>query len=338
MDYSIIVGVRSNNRKDKNMPHSVGIIGLGMIGEKMLEEFIKHPAFTVTACWDLNPKIRTQVQVSFPSTPVVENGDRILGHPEIELIYIATPPKTHIEYGHKVVEMNKALFMEKPLAINVAESENLVKLAESKGIPTAINFGYGAGPIVDALEKAIEKNEFGEIQSIEIRYEFPSWPLPNQLSAAGWITNKNTGGMVREMFSHHVYLIHRLFGLLTVNSVEIFYPDEQDSAEEFVLASLQAGGIQVRFMGGLGSPQTPRNSNFTLNGELGSLRISEGQQLLHCQDGTWKEYQVDSQCTSVEARLDQINDLLLGKSSKIPTLRDGLEVQRVIEKMLTTNH
>jgi hypothetical protein len=90
-------------------------------------------------------------------------------------------------------------------------------------------------------------------------------------------------------------------------------------------------------MGGVGSPQTPRNSNFTLNGERGSLRITEGQQLLYAKDGTWKEFKFDNSRTSVEARLDQLNERLSGKENKLPTLRDGLEVQRVIEELLSTH-
>ncbi|MGD8458449.1 MAG: Gfo/Idh/MocA family oxidoreductase [Anaerolineales bacterium] len=318
------------------MSFSVGIIGLGMIGEKMLEKFIKHPSFNVAVCGDLNQKVSNQVQAKFPSIHICNNAEQIIENPKIELVYIATPPKTHIEYGQRVIDANKALFMEKPLAIDISKSEKLVKKAEIKGCLTGMNFGYGAGPIVDTLENALTNKEIGSTQSIEIRYEFPSWPLPNQLSAASWITNKHTGGMVREMFSHHVYLIHRLFGLLTVNSVEIYYPDRRGTAEECILATLSTGGIPVRFMGGIGSPQTPRNSNITINGKRGSLRISEGQQLLYAQDGTWKEFKVDNSRTSVEARLDQLDERLSGQDNKLPTLRDGFEVQRVIEELLST--
>ena len=187
------------------MSHPVGIIGLGMIGEYMLGEFLAHPSFTVTACWDFDPQICRRIKTNFPEVPIVSNGDLVLAQPDVELIYIATPPTTHVEYGLKVIELKKALFMEKPLSIDLAESKHLVESVEKNGILTAMNFGYGAGPIVEALEKALRNREIGNIISVEIRYQFPSWPLPNQLSAAGWITNKNTGGLVREMFSHHVY-------------------------------------------------------------------------------------------------------------------------------------
>lgn len=318
------------------MKHPVGIIGLGMIGERMLEEFLRHPSFEVAACWDLNPQVYKHVKAKFPEAPVVSHSKQVFERKDIELFYIATPPITHVDYGLQIISLGKALFMEKPLSIHLSEAQKLVESAEVNKIQTAMNFGYGAGPVVNALEEAIADRQLGNIKSIEIRYEFPSWPLPNQLSAAGWITNKNTGGMVREMFSHHVYLIHRLFSLLSVVSAVISYPDKKDAAEEFVLASLVTeDGIPVRFMGGIGSSQTPRNSDFTVNGEKGSLRISEGMQLLAARNGAWEDVGLDTHRTSMEVRLDQLAILLKYGSSRLPTLRDGFKVQQVIENLLS---
>ncbi len=224
--------------------------------------------------------------------------------------------------------------MEKPLSIDPVAGRQLVETAEKNGILTAMNFEYGAGPAVEAVEKVIKNKELGTIQSVEIRYQFPSWPLPNQLSAQGWITNKNTGGLVREMFSHHVYLIHRLFGILTVRFSDVSYPNQKNAAEDFILARLQTGEIPVRLMGGIGSPQTPRDSDITFNGEYGSLRLSEGNRLFYAQNNTWHEVELSSPRPSAAARLDQLAMLLEGKSSTLPTLRDGLEVQTVIEALL----
>ncbi len=318
------------------MTHPIGIIGLGMIGEKMLEEFLAHPAFKVAASWDLSPQICEEVHRKFPHAPLAQNAEEIIEDPKIAMVYIATPPVTHVDYGLRVIEQGKALFMEKPLSIDLAASQRLVQGAQDHAAKTAMNFGYGAGPIVTALERALASNEIGKIKSIEIRFEFPSWPLPNQLSAASWIKSRHTGGMVREMFSHHVYLIHRLFGLLSVSSAEVHYPAGKDAAEDFILASLTVGEIQVRFMGGIGSPQTPRSSDFTLNGEHASLRINEANQLLITRGGAWVDHPLDSARTSMQARLDQLANLLEGKPCTLPTLQDGFAVQKVIENLLAT--
>jgi predicted dehydrogenase len=305
-----------------------------MIGEKMLAEFLDHQAFTVVACWDLNTEISQHVKTLHPQAPIVSSGNEVIENPDADLIYIATPPVTHVDYGLKVFEQGKTLFMEKPLSINLSDSEKLVNEAKKKAITTVMNFGYAAGPIVETLAKVISGKEFGSVLSIEMRYQFPSWPLPNQLSAASWITNRNTGGMVREMFSHHVYLIHRLIGKLSVQSAEIAYPEGENSAETYALASLETNGVPVRFMGGIGSPATPRDSDFTINFEKSSLRISEGMELLQAKTDHWVPFPVEGTRTAVQARLDQIADLLEGKPVNLPSIEDGFEVQQVIEDLI----
>lgn len=138
----------------------------------------------------------------------------------------------------------------------------------------------------------------------------------------------------REMFSHHVYLIHRILGPLSVVTAEFSYPPEKDTTETFAIARLQTGDIPVWFMGGLCSPHTPRESDFTINGELGALRITEGQQLLLAKDGIWMDYPMDTIPTAMQARLNQLAELLEGKPCKLPTIRDGLEVQKVIDTLV----
>lgn len=316
------------------MVHPVGIIGLGMIGGSMLEEFLTHPSFSVPICWDLNPEICRRIKEKHPSVPIASSAEQVLQHSNIEMVYIATPPVTHVAYGLSIIDLGKALFMEKPLAISLEEGRKLVESAEHNSIKTAINFGYGAGPVVEALENALTQQEIGKITSIEVRYEYPSWPLPNQLSAASWITNRHTGGMVREMFSHQVYLMLRLFGPLSVNWAKITYPAEPDAAETFIQASLQTGDIEIRFMGGIGSLETPRYSNFTINGTHGSLRLDENAGLVYAKNGSWQPYPSNSTRTAAQARLDQIANLLEGKPSTIPGLRDGYETQKVIENLI----
>jgi predicted dehydrogenase len=318
------------------MKHRVGIIGLGMIGERMLAEFMDHPAFEVRACWDLSPQVSATVRTAHPDAPLVDGPDAVLNAEGVDLVYIATPPVTHVDYGLQVVELGKALLMEKPLSTRLEDSRRLVAAAEKSGIPTAMNFAYGAGPLVDAIQEAIDSSGIGEIRSIEVRYQYPSWPLPNQLSAADWITNRKTGGMVREMLSHLVYLTHRVLGKLEVVSATLAFPPGEAAAESFAHAHLVCGDVPFWFMGGISSPHTPRTSSWTINGSEGALRIGEGAGIQRARNGAWEDYPVKSDRTAVEARLDQLAAMIERQPHRLPSLQDGLEVQEVIEKLLET--
>jgi predicted dehydrogenase len=125
-----------------------------------------------------------------------------------------------------------------------------------------------------------------------------------------------------------------VLGKLDVVSATLEFPGEPDSAEHFVQAHLQCGDVPLWLMGGVSSPHTPRTSDWTINGTEGALRLGEGSQILQAQDGAWVEYAYDSDRTAVEARLDELARMIEGEPNRLPSLRDGLEVQEVIEKLL----
>ncbi len=317
------------------MNFNVGIIGLGMIGASMLQEFLTHPAFTISGVWDRNDKINTQIANRFPDVSIAKDAASIIEHPIIDLVYIATPPVTHVAYGLQVIAAGKALLCDKPLAIDLDQGRRLVAAAEEKGVKTAVNFVYGAGHVVEAIEQQLNSGALGTPQSIEVRFQFPSWPLPNQLSAASWITKRDEGGMVREMFSHFVYLIHRLFGTLEVKTAVLHYPEGENTAESFVLASLETGNMPVWLMGGVGGPAAPRESELTIHGTEASLRLGNLYSLAISDNGAWQPLPIDAAAPSpAQARLSELAQLLAGKPTTLPDLRAGLRVQEVIETML----
>ena len=69
-----------------------------------------------------------------------------LQHNEVDAIYLPLPPALHYKWGKKVLENGKHLLMEKPFTTSLAETQELLSLAEKKGLAVHENYIYRRGP------------------------------------------------------------------------------------------------------------------------------------------------------------------------------------------------
>ena len=125
------------------MTISVAIIGLGIMGTRMMKHMRLHKKFSPDYLWDPNPiacanavKHDSKSLIMRNASDAIENAD---------LVYLACPPSVREKYAMKTVQMGKALFLEKPFGINIQESRNFIKKLQNYDVPMAVNFTQAAG-------------------------------------------------------------------------------------------------------------------------------------------------------------------------------------------------
>ncbi len=94
---------------------------------------------------------------------VVTSLNELLGDPEIDLIDICTPNHLHYDQVKKALEYNKAVYCEKPLALNFEEAKSLVDLVEEKKLINQVAFMYRFMPAVVRARDYLLSGELGEI-------------------------------------------------------------------------------------------------------------------------------------------------------------------------------
>ena len=86
-----------------------GIIGLGVIGRTFLREMRAHASFEVVAAWDPNEAARAAVSAEMPDQTLVDAAEGIFTDPDIELVYVASPPASHCEHIEATLAAGKAV-------------------------------------------------------------------------------------------------------------------------------------------------------------------------------------------------------------------------------------
>ena len=105
------------------MTIKVAIIGLGIMGSRMLNHMRLHEEFDPNYLWDPNlTACENAIKKDSKSTIMHSAYDAI---EKADLVYLACPPTVRETYAIKAVEMGKALFLEKPFGINVIDSKKV---------------------------------------------------------------------------------------------------------------------------------------------------------------------------------------------------------------------
>ena len=114
------------------------IIRWGMIGCGSVTEVKSGPAFNKVPNSKLMAVMRRDAEkvkdyaqrhhVPYYFTDV----DELINHPEVDAIYIATPPKFHAAYAEKAMKVGKPVYVEKPMALNVGECETMQQISNAQ--------------------------------------------------------------------------------------------------------------------------------------------------------------------------------------------------------------
>jgi predicted dehydrogenase len=141
----------------------LAVVGLGYWGPNWIRNFYSlQCAKRLVAC-DLSAERLGHVQNLYPNVQAVQKLDSVLRDPEIEGVVIATPVSTHYKLARQCLEADKAVVVEKPLAMSRAEAADLVRLARLRDrvLMVGHTFEY-SGPVIK-LRELITSGEIGEV-------------------------------------------------------------------------------------------------------------------------------------------------------------------------------
>lgn len=310
------------------------IIGLGIMGRRMLEHMSLHPEFSVEAIWDPDPKACQTAQALVGDAQIANSAEAAIK--AVDLVYLACPPVPRKAYALAAAAAGKAVFLEKPLGVDIAESRDLVDQVTASGVPAAVNFTQAAGAALTAISAAAKSGQLGDLMGVDIVVTYANWPREWQ-KAADWLRFRAEGGMTREVISHFLFFSERILGPLKLVWARADYPAQGDLCETQVAARLEsAAGLPVTIMGSVGGAQ-PDRQEMTIKGSNVSRRVTDFYRDAASSGGAFEpvagEY-TDPRATSLKAQLDDLVLLLAGKPNRLATLEEALRVQILVESIL----
>ena len=108
--------------------YRAAVIGLGIMGRRMMANLEQHPHFQIAGIWDPSASSVTKARAEFPSAPVADNPAALINKGVADFVYIACPPEWHKHYALMAIEAGVAVYTEKPLGVDIAESAQIHRM------------------------------------------------------------------------------------------------------------------------------------------------------------------------------------------------------------------
>jgi len=136
------------------------------------------------------------------------SADEVISHPEVNAVYIATPPGSHLEYALKVCAAGKPAYVEKPMARSAAECRQMNAAFESARLPLFVAYYRRALPRFLQAKELIESGRIGTVTGVTYRFANSSHRTVNRNRLPWrWVAEESGGGQFLDLGCHTLDII-----------------------------------------------------------------------------------------------------------------------------------
>lgn len=196
-----------------------GFIGCGEVTEKK-----SGPAFSeingseVVAVMSRNEKKARSYAERHHISKWYTDASELIDDPDVNAIYIATPPSSHATFAIMSMRSGKPVYVEKPLAANYDDCARINRVSEQTGVPCFVAYYRRYLPYFKRVKDIIKSNTIGDVLNVQIRFSCPPRDLDySSGQALPWRLQPDIagGGYFYDLAPHQLDLLQDLFGVIT---------------------------------------------------------------------------------------------------------------------------
>jgi 1,5-anhydro-D-fructose reductase (1,5-anhydro-D-mannitol-forming) len=278
---------------------------------------------------------------------VHSQADALIDDPEVDAVYVATPPSSHCELALRVAGAGKPCLVEKPMAINHTECIRMVEAFRRAGAPLWVAYYRRALPRFLKVRALLESGVIGRLTSVHVRVHAP---LSTGERARAWRFDPAIagGGLFLDLGSHCFDLLDFLVGPISavegfaVNSGRAYTAEDVTGAVFRFAGDILGTGIwnfnapdivdQIVFTGSDGELKTPV---FT-DSDISVVRAGkEGEAQARQRAAVRDVYRMRNPLHVHQPLIQTIVDELLGRGTCPSTGETGARSSWVMDRCLT---
>ncbi len=265
------------------------------------------------------------------------NAYDVINDPEINAIYVATPPLQHEEYTVAALQAGKPVYVEKPMAVNAAAAKRMLDAAIENKIELSVAHYRRAQPLFKNLKELLEAKTIGEVKFADLQYLAP--PLSSeqlQETKIKWRVDTAVagGGLFHDLAPHQLDLMLYLFGKINKTSGISCNQTGLYNADDIVAGTvLFENGIIFNGLWCFTVPEEEIKDNCEIMGTKGKISFSVfGEpEIAVTKQGKTATMHFEKLEHVQQPMIEKVVQYFLGKSENPCSAEDGVEVMRVMK-------
>ncbi len=203
---------------------------------------------------------------------------QLIDDPDVNAVYIATPPSSHAAYAIMSMRAGKPVYIEKPLAASYNDCIRINRVSEQTGIPCFVAYYRRYLPYFQKVKQIIDAGTIGNVVNVQVRFSVPPRDLDYKSGKEmPWRLQPDIagGGYFYDLAPHQIDLLQNLFGVITrahgypANRANLYKAEDTVSACFFFESGIPGSGSWC-FVG----HESAKEDCIEIIGEKGSLSFS----------------------------------------------------------------
>ena len=272
----------------------------------------------------------------------------MLNKEKLDAIAIAVNPSSQYKIAKKAIGKGINVFAEKPLAVNILQAKELLELAEKNKIVHVIDFIFPEIDLWQVAKQLIDNKVLGELKCISVNWDFLSFDIKYKKSS--WKTNVSEGGGALSFyFSHVLYYLEYFAG--KISGLE----NKLSSSKESINKGEVGIDLLMEFENGISGKAHLSSVSRDMNRHQIVFECRRGKVILENRDSIVGNFTLtiynengkkevfmshDQAVNSEDERVKIVRKLAsrfveacIRHEQVIPSFREGLRVQELIEKI-----
>ena len=188
--------------------HGIGVIGCGGFALFASDAFVRIPEVRIVAAADTSEPAAKSLAQRFDGARILPV-EELVRQPDVDLVYIATPPHLHHTQALLALHAGKHVICEKPLALNLDQADEMIGAARERGLVLVANLMQRYNPLSDAVKTIIDSKVLGDV----LHGYFENYASDERLESDHWFwDSKQSGGIFIEHAVHFFDLFDKWLG------------------------------------------------------------------------------------------------------------------------------